>query len=271
MRVQTLITRSLTALLLLIVPGCSSTIAPVSLEPDVVPRDASLGEFVLTVEPIPFVATVDGETYTNLCYHHLFEGSRGGTREWRSCDGELVTIQMPNEGGPPLPHALHIGRKDFPELSPHQLAAQLESALAQIGNIRVNKPANTPDARKRAAARVGYIVRAAVTELSLGTEKSQRGFAGGYSVLALFQSENKSIIGFVRLDVMLIDAATGEILMSAPVSASIEYRHASSTLAGSHSVDRAVWAPLTGQATRIALNNAALQIFSVLKRTRGAV
>lgn len=222
-----------------------------------IPYDPSVSKFVVAVKPLTFsVGSISGTTII---------------------DGKPSTIDIDYKTA---------------DSQAHVITAQLQSALSNIGNIVL-----VEDAKK---AKIGkgekgpFVVSGTITEFneqaeadsseiggSLGWAGAAMGIAGavadkpglmwtGAGIAAAnptYKESEASRKGMVAIDIKITDARTGRIVRSFPVQGTFKAVSAESgfSLFGIGKSEKKFASSVIGQATRIAINEAATKTFESLK------
>ena len=249
--------------------GCSASSGSQTVVPPPIARayDPSIPEFEVIVEPVKFVAVIPHELYTWLCYMDDTDNpiSNSPNLTIRDCGGSIKWVTVPKLG--PIPEhkdGLYLGEQRHPYLTPDDLSSALTSELKSIGNIRVTDPR---EASRRGGSR--YLVRAQITEATSSAEESERSFGGGPYWGILLGAQTATKVGFVRLDISLIDRTNGRYVDSFAVGGSASEEYIQSTFLGGidasgkkYRLKRA----LIVAASRNALRSGAGKIFDSLQR-----
>ena len=258
--------------------GCAGRSAPIPPEPLKRSFDSAVGRIELYVAPITFSAAIDPLLYTKLCYWAIPQPSNESAysrakRGVHDCNGKRLCYLVPeHDTTPELTQELVAG-PDLPGYSSQELSAQLLSALSGIENLSLTSVANSDAAYRMHSPSTtsrAYLLRGSLTEMKVA-QKVSSGIGGSGLGLGLItfwaSSQSTEKIGYVRIDLELVDLSSGRIIMASPAGGTFSDSYTSETFfQGVIFETEEFQSKLIQWATREAFNNGAALVWDFLRK-----
>lgn len=214
--------RSILVFIPLILSSCVVSQPPPLPELPPISFDSRVGRIDIVVEPVTFVANISSDLAQNLC-------ANANTQ----CGGRSATYEVPQIGSQiGYTESLQVGPQRYPGLSAGALAGDFAGVLKGYQNIETI--ALQPTAAQGESSARDLVIRAVVTEAVWDGEKTAGGMgstvAGNLLMINVDPQRLVSTLGYVRIDVSVVDPKTGEILAAFPASGTYRSEYLSDDL-----------------------------------------